>query len=104
MGCKILNLVNSSLLELKSSAIPAIKDSLGYITSANAAIDPVAPDNKNRHRPILKPLSKKLFKLFFEFFVKWNNKVYVPSNPNVFTKWSGTAIIRGEDEFKPTHS
>ena len=47
-----------------------MNDSLGNITSANAAIDPVAPESKNKINPILKPLSKKLFKLVFEFFVK----------------------------------
>ena len=47
-----------------------MNDSLGNIASASAAIDPVAPENKNKINPILKPLSKKLFKLVFEFFVK----------------------------------
>ena len=65
MGWSTLNLVSISLFESKSSASPIMNDSLGNITSANAAIDPVAPDNKNKHKLILKPLSKKLFKLLF---------------------------------------
>ena len=70
MGWRILNLVNISLFESKSSASPVMNDSLGNITSASAAIEPVAPESKNKINPILKPLSKKLFKLVFEFFVK----------------------------------
>ena len=70
MGWSTLNLVSISLFESKSSASPIMNDSLGNITSANAAIDPVAPESKNKINPILKPLSKKLFKLVFEFFVK----------------------------------
>ena len=49
IGCKILNLVSISLLESKSSDNPTINDSLGNIRSAKAAIEPVAPESKNKN-------------------------------------------------------
>jgi len=46
-----------------------MNDSLGNITSASAAIEPVAPESKNKINPVLKPLSKKLFNYFLNFLL-----------------------------------
>ena len=69
MGWSTLNLVSISLFESKSSASPVMNDSLGNITSASAAIEPVAPESKNKINPILKPYQKNYLSLFLNFLL-----------------------------------
>ena len=48
IGCKILNLVNTSDVLSKSAKNPSINEALGNKTSAKAVIEPVAPLSKNK--------------------------------------------------------
>ena len=61
IGCKILNLVNTSDVLSKSAKNPSTNEALGNKTSAKAVIEPVAPLKRNKEE-----INKKfLLNIFF---------------------------------------